>query len=240
MELGALVFLLCGFHITQPFGPGNRQVANPMSATVSIAFLQRVRQATPEQRAVIERILRGAPGEPVGGDSRGDQNGQAEDADAQLDALVRIERKLDVVLAWIAEARVEPEIRVGEHEAKRVFLLMQRLESGPKERKASLATVFRLLVLKGLSQRAVASRCGCVESLISARVATIESTFGLTIERLRNFASELVSLEAAAKGDRRRKRKSSLSDDFECRERAEEDGTCGEQRFGDREEDADR
>jgi len=38
-------------------------------------------------------------------------------------------------------------------EGARLFVLMQRLESAPKQRKAALVTVFRLLVLEKLSQR---------------------------------------------------------------------------------------
>jgi hypothetical protein len=102
-----------------------------------------------------------------------------------------------------------------EKEAQRVFLLMQRLEGGAKQRKAPLAGVFRLLVLQGLSQRAAAARCGCVESLISARVAAIERAFGMSIERLRSFASEVLSLEAAAKGERAHKKRYGQPDDLD-------------------------
>jgi hypothetical protein len=181
-----------------------------MSATDPIDFQRRVGQGTPEQRAAIEQVLRAAPGEPGGGGKQDDQSGQAADTNTLLDALMRVERKLDAVLAWIAEARVEPEIRVSEHEAKRVFLLMQRLESGLRQRKASLGTVFRLLVLEGVSQRAVAARCGCAKSLISRRVVAIERAFGMRLERLRSYASALLSLEAAAKGERTRKKQGDL------------------------------
>lgn len=205
-----------------------------MSATVSTDFLLRVAQATPEQQAAIDRFLRGVPGEIGGGGSRGDERGQGEDADGVLDALLRIEKKVDAVRAGIAGAQSEPDNRVGEGEARRVFLLMQRLESGPKQRKASLGTVFRMVVLEGLSQRAAAARCGCVESLISARVVVIERAFGMSVERLRSFASALLSLEAAAKGERTREKK------FGRPEMMESDGYDEEQRFGDEGEDEER
>ena len=198
-----------------------------MSATVSTDFLLRVAQATPEQQAAIDRFLRGVAGEIGGGGRPGDERGQSEDAGGVLDALLRIERKVDAVQAGLAGAQSGPDNVVGEGEARRVFVLMQRLESGPKQRKASLGTVFRLVVLEGLSQRAAAARCGCVESLVSARVVAIERAFGMSVERLRSFASALLSLEAAAKGERTREKK------FGRPEMMESDGDDEEQRFGD-------
>jgi hypothetical protein len=208
-----------------------------MSATVPIDSLMRFLQATPEQRVAIDCFLRGVPGELGGGDSRGGQSGERGDIGGVLDALMRIEEKVDAMQAGIAGVQAGPDTRASEQEAGRVFLLLKRLESRPKQRKASLGTVFRLLVLEGLSQRATAARCGCVESLISARVVAIERTFGMRIERLRNFASELLSLEAAAKGERTRKKKFGRPDDFDRPEVTENDGDDvkeGEgQRFGD-------
>jgi hypothetical protein len=83
--------------------------------------------------------------------------------------------------------------------------------------------VFRLLVLEGLSQRVVAGRCGCAESLTSARVVTIESAFGMNIERLRNFASELREMETAVKGERRRKKSAGAPEDFDGPDAADGD-----------------
>jgi len=205
-----------------------------MSATVSTDFLLRVAQATPEQQAAIDRFLRGLPAE-IGGEGRqGGERDESEDAGGVLDALLRIEKKVDAVRAGSAGAPAEPANGVGEGEARRVFVLMQRLESGPKQRKASLGTVFRMVVLEGLSQRAAAARCGCVESLISARVVAIERAFGMSVERLRSFASALLSLESAAKGRRTREK------EFGRPEMMESDGDDEEQRFGDEGEDEER
>ncbi|MCX6927145.1 MAG: hypothetical protein NT154_28655 [Verrucomicrobia bacterium] len=204
-----------------------------MSATVPIDSLTRFQQATPEQREAIDRFLRGVPGE-IGG---GGQSGERGDIGGVLDALMRIEKKVDAMQARIAGAQAGPDIRVSEREAGRVFLLMQRLESRPKQRKASLGTVFRLLVLVGLSQRAMAARCGCVESLISARVVAIERTFGMSLDRLRNFASELLSLEAVAKGERTRKKKFGRPDDSDRLEVTESDGDDVEEGEGQRSSD---
>jgi len=88
-----------------------------------------------------------------------------------------------------------------------VFALMEQLEGRPKQRKAPLATVFRLTVLEGHSQGKTARLCGCVPALISRRVKTIESRFQMSIEQLRGFASSILEMEASVKGDRVRKKK---------------------------------
>lgn len=209
-----------------------------------IDSLMRFLQASPEQRAAIDRFLCGVPGELGGCDSRGGQSGECGDAGRVLNALMRIENKVNAIQAGMAGVQAKPDIRVSEQEARRVFLLLQRLESRPKQRKASLGTVFRLLVLEGLSQRATATRCDCVESLISARVAAIERAFGMSIGQLRNFASELLSLEAAAKGERTRKKNFGRPDDFDRPEVTENDGVEVEEReeqhFGDEQAGVDR
>ncbi len=142
-------------------------------------------------------------------------------------AMERFERSLEAVRKLVLEVNrcggVGSSIQVTEGEARKVFLLLKGLETGAKERKAPLGAVFRLLVLEGLSQRVVAGRCGCVESLISARVAAIESGFGMSIGRLRNFASELREMETAVKGERRRKKGAGAPEDFEGRDGAEGD-----------------
>ena len=142
-------------------------------------------------------------------------------------AMERFERSLEAVRKLVLEVNrsggVGSGIQVSEGEARKVFLLLERLETGPKERKAPLGAVFRLLVLGGLSQRVVAGRCGCAESLISARVATIESGFRMSIGRLRNFASELREMETAVKGERSRKKSAGAPEDFDGRDGADGD-----------------
>ena len=96
---------------------------------------------------------------------------------------------------------------VSEGEARRVFMLMKGLADGPKQEKAPLSAVFRLVVLEGCSQKKAARLCGCVPALISRRVKVIESRFGMPIERLRNFAASILEMEVSVKGDRYRKRK---------------------------------
>jgi hypothetical protein len=121
-------------------------------------------------------------------------------------------------LAAIARNRAkEPprEAKLDQGEASRIFRLMKLLESEPGQRKAAPALVFRLVVLEGLSQKQAAARCRCVKSLISARVQSLESRFGLTIERLRAYATMLGDLEATVRGDRRRRKTAGRPDDFD-------------------------
>jgi hypothetical protein len=139
-----------------------------------------------------------------------------------LEAVRRVEGKVDAVQAAVV-GRHEVAAPVSESEAKRVFVLMKRLEGGPKQRKAPLATVFRLVVLEGHSQGKTARLCDCVPALISRRVKTIESRFGMSIEQLRNFASTILEMEATVKGDRYRKRKGGAAVD----ESAEDDDGPG-------------
>jgi hypothetical protein len=116
---------------------------------------------------------------------------------------------------------------LGSGEAARVFELMKLLEMEPTKHKAPLISVFRLLVLEGRTQRQAAARCKCVESLITARVATIEDRFKMSIERLRSYATALTELETAVKGDRRRKKSAGRPDDFDQPEpagREDDDG----------------
>jgi hypothetical protein len=96
---------------------------------------------------------------------------------------------------------------IRESDAKRVFGVFRKLATDKGITKAPLETVFRLTVLEGHSQAKAAGLCGCVPALISRRVKTIESRFGMSIERLRNFASDILEMEASVKEDRYRKRK---------------------------------
>ena len=96
---------------------------------------------------------------------------------------------------------------VSESEARRVFRLLQGLESDPKKQKAQLDRVFRLTVLEKRSQKETAEICECVRSLISRRVATIECEFERSIEELRLLASAVLDLESSVKGQRWAKKK---------------------------------
>jgi hypothetical protein len=193
-----------------------------LTGAIPTDALARYLAATPEQRAAADRFLRGVAAEPGGGDPGGAGAEPGGGSGVQA-ALRRIEQKVDALRARLEGGAAGREAEAGEREAERVFRLLQRLEGGPKQRKAPLPAVFRLLVLGGLSQRAAAARCGCAESLISARAAAIERAFGLSLERLRSYAAALSEMERAVRGDRRRRRSTGRPEDFE-RSEAEEEG----------------
>lgn len=193
-----------------------------MTGTIPTDALARYLAATPEQRAAADRFLRGVAAEPGGGSEPGGAGAEPGGGGGVPAALRRIEQKVDAMRARIEGGAAGREVEVSEREAARVFLLLQRLEGGPKQRKAPLPAVFRLLVLGGLSQRAAAARCGCAESLISARASAIERAFGLSLERLRSYAAALAEMETAVKGDRWRRRSAGRPDDAEEVEEAEE------------------
>lgn len=96
-----------------------------------------------------------------------------------------------------------------ENEAERIFGLLTKLRAKPGTRKAHPATIFELTVLQGLSQKETASRCRprCAPSLVTRRVQDIEREFGLTIEKLRDYASDILERDSAVKADRVRKPK---------------------------------
>jgi hypothetical protein len=108
-------------------------------------------------------------------------------------------------------------------EGKRIFGLFMKLATERTIKKAPLEPVFRLVVLEGHSQAKAARLCGCVPALISRRVRTIESRFEMSIEQLRNFASDILEMEATVKADRYGKRKRGASRD----EPAQDDGGRG-------------
>jgi hypothetical protein len=103
----------------------------------------------------------------------------------------------------IMRRKSEKQAAMGQSEAQRIFAVLTKLRTEPRKWKAPLHTVFELMVLKGKSGKDVAADCECVPSLVSARVKTIEERFDMSIETLRNHASELLEVEASVKGDRR-------------------------------------
>ena len=120
-------------------------------------------------------------------------------------AMKRLERKLEALARSGGAMGREGVVR--DDTAERIFELMRRLEPDPKKKKAQLLTVFRITVLDGRTQRETATICDCKESLVSRRVADLEERFEMSIEELRYYASRVLDLESAAKGERRRKKK---------------------------------
>ena len=134
-------------------------------------------------------------------------------------AMKRLERKLEA-LARSGGAMGRDGV-VRDDTAERIFELMRRLEPDPKKKKAQLLTVFRITVLDGRTQREAATICECKESLVSRRVADLEERFEMSIEELRYYASRVLDLESAAKGERRKKKKHGAAPDERGFEQAE-------------------
>lgn len=100
--------------------------------------------------------------------------------------------------------RPQSSAAVNDTEAQRVFALMKSLDAGPKKRKAPLDRVFRMLVLEGHSQEAVAQQCRCAKSLVSSRVDEIERTMGRSIADLRGVATGGGGVQAPTQDPRAR------------------------------------
>ena len=93
---------------------------------------------------------------------------------------------------------------VSDNEAAQVFALMKSLDAGDRTRKAPLERVFRLLVLEGHSQDAVAVKCQCSAGLISLRVTEIERRMQRPLEQLRALATQLGSMDMPVDDSRAR------------------------------------
>jgi len=186
-----------------------------MSAAVPIDSLKRFLHATPEQRAAIDWFLLGASGGHGGGDSQGGESGECGDAGGILEALMRIENKVDAVLkaargggAELLEGYLPGQKgAISESEAARVFRLFGELLAMGTNLVAPPARVFDLMVFKKLTKAQTALECKCVASLITKRVALIERHFAMPIERLRAFASDLKERQRTVKGDKYAKKK---------------------------------
>ncbi len=94
-----------------------------------------------------------------------------------------------------------------ESESKLVFRLFGELMSLGTHLTAPPAQVFDLMVLKKLNHAETAAECGCVPSLVTRRVAMIERHFRMTIEKLRDFASDLKERQTTVKADKYAKKK---------------------------------
>ena len=164
-------------------------------------------RATPDQIAAIKLILRCGPEVP-------DEKPVADPATPEpagtplAESLAALHRELAGVrteLRELRKARQENPLSeaASDSEAVRVFALMKSLDDGDRSCKAPLGRVFRMLVLEGLSQKAVAVKCDCAPSLITLRVAQIERRMSLPLLRLRLLASRLGDLDSSAHQDPR-------------------------------------
>ncbi len=122
-----------------------------------------------------------------------------------VSALLRIEQKVDGLIA--SGQLPEKKKPLGEAERLQVFRLFGELLAMGTELTAPPARVFDLMVFKKLAKAEAAVACKCAASLITRRVATIEGHFGMPIEDLRTYASDIKERQSTVKGDRYAKKK---------------------------------
>ena len=114
-----------------------------MSATVSTDLLLRVAQATPEQQAAIERILR-KDTDPVVSSPPAGTSAPIEQFKAEI-------RKALAEVLGQNSAKEEP---INQSEAQRIFAVLGKLRTETGVRKAPLHTVFEYMVLHGTVREA--------------------------------------------------------------------------------------
>jgi hypothetical protein len=133
-----------------------------------------------------------------------------------------------------------PRNETDESEAAQVFRLFRELLAMGTDLAAPPARVFDLMVFKQMTKAETARKCKCVASLITQRVALIESHFAMPIERLRAFASDLKERQRTVNGDRYAKKKrgavqgepAQFADGDRAGAREDEDGYLPEERPG--------
>ena len=112
-----------------------------------------------------------------------------------------------------------------EGECLRVFHLFGELLAMGTELVASPARVFDLMVFRKLRKAETAEACKCAASLITRRVATIEGHFGLSMEKLCDFASDIKERQRTVRGDRyAKKKRGAVRDELEQSDGSEETG----------------
>jgi len=189
---------------------GQWSLLTAVDATVPIDSLMRFLQATPEQRAAIDRFLREQDEKwlKAAGESAPVRN--AASADVLADAVraqteeLKAELKAEMreVLAEAIRLSASPQPPLNESEAERIFAVLQTLQSKRAGMMAPLYDVFVATVLEGRSQRAAAKSCDCSPALLSKRVGELEKEFGLPLEQLQNYAKPLLEMETSVKGQR--------------------------------------
>ena len=186
-------------------------------AALPTDLLLRLMYATAEQYAAVERVLGVKPedgGSKVedgfggGADEEATELRRSQTAATTEDVaheLSGLRRGVAAMRKAICEMRhgqtSEP---VSDNEAAQVFALMKSLDAGDRTRKAPLERVFRLLVLEGNSQDAVAVKCQCSAGLVSLRVTEIERRMRRPLEQLRALATKLGSMDMPVDDSRAR------------------------------------
>ena len=92
----------------------------------------------------------------------------------------------------------------SDDDARRLFALLQALESESNYRKAPVTRVFQLYCLEGLTRNAVAKQCHCAPSLVTLRLQAIESKLGRKASELRHLSGHFEQIAESLTDDRAR------------------------------------
>jgi hypothetical protein len=98
------------------------------------------------------------------------------------------------------------------NEAIKIIAILSKLRSERARQKAPLFDVFKLLVMDGMTQKQAARECKCSPGLMSLRVKQLEKRFGMKVNTLRNYTSDIQE-SSVVKGDRFRKKKQGAQPD---------------------------
>ena len=93
----------------------------------------------------------------------------------------------------------------SENEARRLFALVEAMESETNYRKAPVTRVFLLYCGRGLSRDEVAKRCRCVPSLITLRLQAIEQKLGRKAAELRQLSGHFERMAESLTDERARR-----------------------------------
>jgi len=90
-----------------------------------------------------------------------------------------------------ARFRPEPKDALAENDARRVFAIMQQLESQSRRKPPSVLTVFGFYCREALSVREIARRCHCSSTTIIERLNVIQKKTGLSAAALRALSPHI-------------------------------------------------
>jgi hypothetical protein len=176
------------------------------SDTIPTDSLMRFLQATPEQRAAIDRFLRERDEKWLKAEAASAPARTAAPGDVQIDLtkaqMEELKAEMRKVLAEAISHTAAAQQPISQAEAQRILAIVQRLRSKRAGMMAPLYDVFVATVLEGRSQRSAAKSCDCSPALLSRRVGELETEFGLPLKQLQNHAQPLLDMETSVKGQR--------------------------------------
>jgi hypothetical protein len=187
-----------------------------MSPSVPTDFQRRVDQATPEQKAVIERVLSGElfPGAlPPQAPQCRPVTSQSSRAAAGFVATIEGHPTSGHFCIRVAPAN-EPSQKASPEDveptketlslAAKVFELLSALDPGKRIRKAPPITVFLLRYLQNYSLADIARGCGCAKSLVKLRLKALGEALPWKPQQLRELSAHVGAMQDALTDSRAR------------------------------------